>query len=281
LELQIGESRTGDDQEILARLISWFGGFRSCIIAYSSGVDSSLLAYCAKKAIGENAHAVTSLSTSFSEAEEQAAIEIAREIGIDLIVVEQDDLDTVDYVKNGVTRCYFCRQNLAQAIAPIRQKLSAEVCVDGTHVDDMKTPRPGIKALREAGYRAPYVELGLGKDAIRSASRYAGLSNWNRPSEACLSSRIAFGQRIDLATLRRIELAENAVRRIVSANIVRVRTIGMNASVEVDKSSVAEAIERGAEISQVLQKLGYDVVEVDPEGYKSGKMLDLFVKEGA
>jgi len=279
LTLQIEKSRSKSDHENLASLISWFSQFDSCAVAFSAGVDSSLLAYCAKKALGNKAYAVTSLSSSFPESEKQTARVVAHEIGIELVEVEQNDLGTPEYVANGVSRCYFCRNNLAQAIQPICDKLSIAVCVDGTHVDDMKTPRSGIKALREAGFRAPYVEIGIGKDAIRSLARFAGLSNWERPSEACLSSRVAFGQKIDLKTLRRVEDAESAVRLITGARIVRVRTVGPNASVEVDKSTVVVAFERKEEIIRALQNLGYDTIKIDPHGYTSGKMLELFVKE--
>ncbi|MHB1867781.1 MAG: ATP-dependent sacrificial sulfur transferase LarE [Nitrososphaerales archaeon] len=260
-------------------MISWFQQFQSCAVAFSAGVDSSLLAYCAKRALADKAYAVTALSSSFPEAEKQTAREVAREIGIELIEVVQDDLGTPEYVANGVSRCYFCRNNLAQAIQPICDRKSIAVCVDGTHVDDMKTPRPGIKALREARFRAPYVELGMGKDSIRTTAKLAGLSNWERPSEACLSSRVAFGQKIDFETLRRIENAESAVKLITGATIVRVRTIGISANVEVDKSTLSTAFERAEKITQALKDLGYDSVNVDPDGYTSGKMLDLFVKE--
>jgi pyridinium-3,5-biscarboxylic acid mononucleotide sulfurtransferase len=266
------------DQQSLGNLISWFKQFHSCVVAFSAGVDSSLLAYSAKSALGNKAYAITSLSCSFPEAEKQTAREVAREIGIELIEVEQDDLGTPEYVANSASRCYFCRNNLVQAIQPICDKLSIEVSVDGTHVDDMKTPRPGIKALRDAGFRAPFVELGMGKNEVRSVARFAGLSNWDRPSEACLSSRVAFGQRIDLGTLLRIEKAENSVRLMTDARIVRVRTRGNCASVEVDKSTVALATERRGEITRALQDLGYDTVQIDPNGYTSGKMLELFIK---
>ena len=278
MTLQIEKSGK-TDQENLANLISWFEQFQSCAVAFSAGVDSSLLAYCAKRALADKAYAVTALSSSFPEAEKQTAREVAREIGIELIEVMQDDLGTPEYVANGVSRCYFCRNNLAQAIQPICDRKSIAVCVDGTHVDDMKTPRPGIKALREARFRAPYVELGMGKGQIRSTAKFAGLSNWERPSEACLSSRVAFGQKINFETLRRIENAESAVKLITGATIVRVRTIGISANVEVDKSTLSTAFERAEKITQALKDLGYDAVNVDPEGYTSGKMLDLFVKE--
>ncbi|MDG6906341.1 MAG: ATP-dependent sacrificial sulfur transferase LarE [Nitrososphaerota archaeon] len=266
--------------ELLSDLINWFKPFTSCIVAFSAGVDSSLLAYCARKALSNSAYAVTSLSPSFSEVEKRATREVAAELGIQLIEVQQHDLGTPEYVSNGVTRCYFCRRNLADAIQPVRERLAIKVCIDGTHKDDMGSPRPGIKALREAGFRAPYVELDIGKEQIRSVARLLKLSNSERPSEACLSSRVAFGQKIDLETLRKIETAENAVRFITNANVVRVRTIGERASVEVNKPAVPTAIQRSSEIERVLKKLGYLSVVIDPDGYRSGKMLELFVRNG-
>lgn len=265
-------------KEAMNKLARWFKSYDSAIIAFSSGVDSSLLAACAKNELGQRAYAVTSVSPSFSEVEKVAARRIAEEIGIELTVVNQDDLAMEDYVKNDVSRCYFCRNNLALAIAPIAKKLGVSVCVDGTHCDDLNTPRPGIKALRESGFKAPYVELGIGKETIRAAARYAGLSNWNRPSEACLSSRVAFGQRINLEKLKTIEEAEALVRNETHAKIVRVRTIGDNASVEVDNESLATAKLKRLVIERGLRELGYSEVVIDPEGYSSGKMLQLFIK---
>ena len=262
----------------LWRLKRWFSEYSSCIVAFSAGVDSSLLCYVARQALGEMAHAVTSVSPAFAESERQETKTIANEIGIDLIEVIQNDLGTPGYTKNEVTRCYFCRSNLALAIKPIAERLSVDVCVDGTHADDLKSPRPGVKALRENDFRAPLAELGFGKEQIRAMARHVGLSNWNRPSEACLSSRVAYGQIISLETLQRIEKAENFVRSITRAGTVRVRTIGTGAIVEVEKEKVCEAIKNSKRISKELENLGYQKVEIDPDGYASGKMLELFVK---
>lgn len=278
---EFSTQRSENIQTSLSRLVGWFNRFDSCIISFSAGVDSSLLALCAKKALGERAYAVTSVSPSFSESERATAKKIATEIGIELVIVIQDDLGTEAYLKNDVTRCYFCRSNLANAINPVAKQLSIYVCVDGTHIDDMKSPRPGIKALRESGFKAPYVELGMGKDIIRAMAKVAGLSNWNRPSEACLSSRIAFGQRIDMKTLGRIEAAESVVKKLTGANIVRVRTIGDRASIEVDNESLGVAFEMMNRLQRELKLLGYEEVAIDPKGYSSGKMLELFVKDNA
>lgn len=265
----------------LGLLEEWFKPFDSCIVAFSAGVDSSLLAFCAERALRERALAVTTVSPSFSEKERENALLMAKEIGIETFIIEQADLASVGYVRNGIDRCYFCRNNLASAILPVARKLSIDLCVDGTQTDDMRTPRPGIKALREAGFRAPFVELGINKEAIRIAAKSVGLSNWNRPSEACLSSRIAFGQRIESATLRMIEKAETIVKRVTNARIVRVRTIGDKACVEVDTLSVGVALSKRSIIASRLRDIGYSEVEIDPSGYTSGKMLQLFVHDNA
>lgn len=269
------QQSVGEDWE---DLVEWFRQYSSCAVAFSAGVDSSVVALAAKKALGQMAYAVTSDSPSFAAKEMEEARGVANEIGIQLFVVEQDDLRNSDYVRNNVSRCYYCRKNLAEIIRPIAARLRVDLCVDGTHVDDLQTPRPGIKALREAGFKAPLVELQLGKDRVREIARRAGLSNWNRPSEACLSSRIAYGQQIDLQTLRKVESAELTVKKITAASIVRVRTIGTKAIVEVDRESVDKALAKKSDIVHELTHLGYNEIEIDNTGYVSGKMLKLFVE---
>jgi uncharacterized protein len=264
--------------EFLRTLIEWFRPFQSALVAFSSGVDSSLVALAAYRALGQRAFAVTSISPSFARRELLEARKIAKEIGIELVEVEQDDLNSVDYVMNQVSRCYFCRSNLVRAIQPILKERKPQVCVDGTHLDDMSSPRPGIKALREGGFRSPLAELGMRKEDVRRVARLVGLSNSEKPSEACLSSRIAYGQAIDTKTLRMIEDSEEFIRQITSASVVRVRTIGTHAVIELNSDSIEEARRKFAKIETRLRALGYSSVELDPEGYKPGKMLSLFVQ---
>ncbi len=259
-------------------LIEWFSRFNSCLVAFSAGVDSSVLAYSSRKALGNRAIAVTSLSASFAESEISFAKKVAHEIGIELMSVSQDDLADDNYIENQVSRCYYCRRNLVSSISQIAKARKIEVCVDGTHVDDMRSPRPGIKALREAGFRAPFVELNFSKEDVRDIARLAGLSNAERPSEACLSSRIAYGQRIDFTTLRMIEKAERVVRELTNAKLVRVRTIGKRAVVELDRPSIAGALEKSLEIVAALKFIGYLEVEIDPNGYTQGRMLSLLAQ---
>lgn len=265
-------------KEMFRELENWFQRYNSCAVAYSGGVDSSVLAFTAKSALGEKAVAVLSRSPALSKVEHELAVEIAEKIGIRLFEVDQDDLGTAGYVKNNVNRCYFCRSNLSKAMDPILTSLKIGVKVDGTHLDDMHTPRPGIKALREAGFLAPFVELSYSKEDIRAIARLAQLPNAERPSDACLSSRIAFGQRINNKTLSMVEEAESIVRQITHAKIVRVRTIATKALVEVDTNSISLALENEVQIRERLLKTGYKTVIISKEGYASGRMLELFIK---
>lgn len=268
------------DSEVKLDLLErWFSRFDSCLIAFSAGVDSSVLACAARRVLGNKAVAVTSVSPAFARSEMLAATRIANEIGIELVTVRQDDLSDENYVANQVSRCYFCRSNLVKAIEPVAKARNTEVCVDGTHLDDMHSPRPGVKALREAGFRAPFVELGFSKGDIRDVARVTNLSNAERPSEACLASRIAYEQRIDKNTLRMIEQSEEFVRQLTGASVVRVRTIGSMAVLELDKGSIPTAIKSEREIARALKMFGYTKVEIDPEGYRQGKMLSLFIQE--
>lgn len=263
----------------LDHLMNWFSHHDSCIVAFSAGVDSSVLAYAAHKALGNKALAVTSLSPSFAESEMSASAKIAEEIGIELVTVHQDDLANENYVSNQVSRCYFCRSNLVGALSAVAKARNIKVCVDGTHLDDMCSPRPGVKALREAGFRAPFVELKFSKNDIRDVARLAGLSNAERQSETCLSSRIAYGQRIEAKTLRMIERSEEFIKQLTGSMVVRVRTIDLRAIVEVDKVSILNAMEKKSEIANALRSFGYSEVEIDPDGYRQGRMLSLFVQE--
>jgi pyridinium-3,5-biscarboxylic acid mononucleotide sulfurtransferase len=263
------------------RLEDWFRQFDSALIAFSAGVDSSILALAAKEALSQKAIAATSISNSFSKSEIVYSRRMAQEIGIELVTVFQDDLSNEGYVSNQVNRCYFCRSNLASAIMAIVKDRGISVWVDGTHLDDMKSPRPGVKALRESGFKAPLVELGLRKEEIREMARYKALSNADRPSEACLSSRVAYGQKIDEVTLRRIEEAERFVLSLIDVKILRVRTIERKAILEMDYGSIPGAKKSFKEIEAKLKSLGYESVEIDPQGYRSGRMLELFISDGS
>src|SRR5487761_335820 len=258
-------------RENFRKLKDWFLEFDSTLVAFSAGVDSSVLAYAARQALSSKAIAVTSVSPSFSRSEIDSARQLANEIGIELIVVSQDDLATKDYVANQVNRCYFCRSNLVKALMPIVKERNISICVDGTHLDDLKSPRPGVKA--------PFVELGFSKEEVREIARILRLSNSEKASESCLSSRIAYGQKIDEDTLRQIEKSEIFIRELVHAKIVRVRTIGTRAIVELDPNSIERAQKSFSEIQRKLMSFGYTAIEIDPNGYSSGRMLDLFIRD--
>jgi len=266
-------------EKMLEELNNWFSlQCDSCLVAFSGGVDSALLAFSARKVLSHRAVAVFSVSPAVASPEIEYAKTLAEEIGILLEVVTQDDLGTPEYVANSVSRCYFCRNNLASEMAKIGRKYGINTKVDGTHIEDMNAPRPGIKALREAGFRAPFVELHFGKDDVRAMARVAKLSNAERPSEACLSSRVAYGQKIDLKTLEMISKAEGIVRELTGASIVRVRTIGKKALVEVDIRHVRNAFSAFDKLRVSLLNIGYEQIEISEDGYVSGRMLELFTK---
>ena len=266
-------------EENFRKLKDWFLKFDSALVAFSAGVDSSVLAHAARQALSSRAIAVTSVSPSFARSEIDSARQLANEIGIELIVVSQDDLASKDYAANQVNRCYFCRSNLVEALMPMVKERGISICVDGTHLDDLKSPRPGVKALREAGFKAPFVELGFCKEQVREIARILTLSNSEKPSESCLASRIAYRQKIDEHILRQIEKSEIFIRELVHAKIVRVRTIGTRAVVELDPQSIERAQKSFSEIQRTLISFGYTSIEIDPNGYSSGRMLDLFIRD--
>ena len=156
-------------EDMLEELYHWFYVHcDSCLVAFSGGVDSALLAFAARKVLGDRSIAVFSISPAIATSEVEYAESVAKEIGISLEVVTQDDLNTPEYVANSVSRCYFCRNNLAHEMSKVGLEHGISTKVDGTHIEDMNTPRPGIRALREAGFRAPFVELRFGKNDIRA-----------------------------------------------------------------------------------------------------------------
>jgi uncharacterized protein len=258
------------------RLIEWFAkSGSSALVALSGGVDSAVVALAAKKALGKNAIAITADYKTLAEEELVTARQVAKEIGIDHRVIEYDELENPEFVKNDGMRCYHCRTELGQHLAEEAKKAGISLIVHGTNADDLTDYRPGIRALRENGVRSPMVELGITKAEIRAIANSYGLSIYDKPSNACLASRIPTGNMVTYEKLQRIESAEIIVKSIFSVRQVRVRDHGELARVEVGKDELQQMfdVDKLALLDRKLKEIGFKFVSVDAAGYRTGKLV--------
>ena len=255
-------------------LINWFDDKKKVLIALSGGVDSALVAYAAFQKLGDLAIAVTADYKTLSKDELDSAKKICLEIGIKQIIINYDELENENFVRNDNKRCFYCRDELAVKLIELGEKLEAEIIVDGTQLDDLGDYRPGIDALRSNGIRSPLVEIGLTKNQIRNESKKIGLSVYDRPSNSCLASRIPWGQRVTAERLTRIEVGESFVKQILNVNQVRVRDFDGVAKIEIEKNELEQLSDKMKlnEITSKLEQIGFKSVLIDPEGYKSGKI---------
>lgn len=258
------------------KLVEWFsrnGG--STVVALSGGVDSAVVALAAKKALGKNAIAITADYKTLAEEELATARRVAKEIGIEHRLIEYDELENPEFVKNDGMRCYHCRTELGQHLAQEAKKAGIALIVDGTNSDDMTDYRPGIRALRENGVRSPMVELGVTKKEIREIAKNFGLSVYDKPSNACLASRIPTGNEVTYEKLQRIESAESIVKSMFGVRQVRVRDHDELARIEVGKDELQKMFDADklALLDRRLKEFGYKFVSVDAAGYKTGKLV--------
>ncbi len=257
-------------------LVNWFlTNADKVIVALSGGVDSAVVALAAKEALGKNAMAITANYRTLSKEEISAAKKIAAEILINHKIIEYNELENSEFVKNDKLRCYHCRTELAQHLILAAKKYGIDTIVDGTNMDDLGDYRPGIKALRENGIRSPLVELGIDKNEIRSIARHFGLSIYDKPSNACLASRIPRGVEVTFEKLRKIEESEILVKKIFNVRQVRVRDHGEIARIEVERNELTKLfdIDKLALLDIQLKNIGYRFVSIDISGYRSGNLV--------
>ena len=245
------------------------------MVAFSGGVDSATVLALAARTLGRQAvSAVTAVSPSYPSGELNVARAVARAIGVDHRSIETHEVDREAYARNDEMRCFHCKNELYAALEMVSAEAHSDVVVlSGANADDPADFRPGLMAAEAFGVRSPLLEERIGKEATRDIARTLGLSVAEKPALACLSSRVAFGVPITADLLERIDRAEQLVRGL-GFEQVRVRHLGPNASVEVEREDVGrlESHPRWMEVSTRIRALGWDEVTVDRDGYLLGRM---------
>jgi uncharacterized protein len=247
------------------------------VIAFSGGVDSATLAAITHRVLGDKAVAVVAQSPTYTDQELREAKNLAKNIGIHLYVTLTEELLNENFAKNPENRCYYCKKELLEKLKMFGRQHHLAVVFEGTNFSDLGDHRPGFKAVQEVeGVYSPWVLYEFSKDEIRQVAKSLGLSVYDKPSLACLASRIPFGERITVERLMRIKKAEAAIREIVNVKQVRVRDHHGLARVEVgvDERGLFCNVDILDMVAVALKKLGFKYVTLDLEGYRSGSMLE-------
>ena len=254
-------------REMVRSLASYDG----VAVAFSGGVDSSLVLFAAKEALRDRVVAFTGVSPLFPHWELEQARIVAKAIGTDLVEVDCDVLEVEKVVANGPDRCYHCKTAILGRIKDLAKERGLGQVVDGNNADDVETGRQGIKAVVETGTRSPLAEVGLTKGDVRELAVLFGLPSADKPSSACLASRIPFGEPLTLKKLEQVERAEERLRAL-GIGQMRVRHHGQIARIEVGLMDISKVLLHREEIVQHLKEIGFTYVTLDLEGFRSGSL---------
>jgi uncharacterized protein len=260
-------------EDKLERLKALFAQMDRALIAYSGGVDSTLVAKIAYDVLGDRALAITAVSPSLLPEELDDASIQAQAIGIKHELVTTKEMDNPNYTSNPVNRCYFCKSELHDTLKPLAIERGYPYVVDGVNADDLQDYRPGIQAAKERGARSPLAEIGVTKAEVRQLSQQLGLSWWDKPAQPCLSSRFPYGEEITISKLQRVGRAEVYLRKLGYQNL-RVRSEGDTARIELPPEQIQNFVINTnlPELISVFQNYGFVYVTLDLEGYRSGKL---------
>ena len=248
----------------------------SVLVAYSGGVDSALLLKVASDVLGERALGVIATSPAYEDAETAEALRNAEAMGAHVMQIETHEMEDERYVANGLDRCYHCKTELFTRLSPLAQERGIALIAYGLNRDDLGDFRPGQRAAREFGVRAPLQEADLGKEEIRAIARYLGVPVWDKPALACFSSRIPYGRPVTVEALQKIGRAERLLHTLGFAQ-VRVRHHDTIARIEVSRADFPRLIEEetNRQVVNGLKAIGYAYVTLDLQGYRTGSMNEL------
>jgi pyridinium-3,5-biscarboxylic acid mononucleotide sulfurtransferase len=263
------------------RLLKLLGEFGTCAVAFSGGLDSTLLAKACQLALGDQAVAVTGASASLARNELEECVALAQRIGIRHVVIQTDELSIPGYQANNGNRCYFCKTELFVKVQQLADRLEVAVVCDGTNHDDLGDHRPGMMASREQQVRSPLAECELTKAEIRQLAAAWDLPIWDKPASPCLSSRVAYGETVTSERLAMIAASERFLREY-GFQPLRVRYHkGDMARIEVSPEALPRLVEQGLRetVVEKLKSLGFKYVSIDLEGFRSGSMNSVLAVE--
>lgn len=258
--------------EKLQLLEAWFKQRKGSLVAFSGGIDSTLVLFLARKFQGrDGAIGVISNSESLKNKDFKLAQEFCSEFDIQLKVIRTNELEDIQYSQNPINRCFFCKDHLFHDLQEMKKEFAGFEILSGTNFDDLGDYRPGIDAAQKNLVVSPLVDCRITKEEIREIARHFCLPNWNKPASPCLSSRIPYNQPVTLEKLKQIEAAEDLLNSYGFED-VRVRHFGSFGRIEVQKEDLDKLLVMKDKVSNEIRQLGFEQVEIDEEGLVSGKM---------
>ena len=249
----------------------------SVIVAYSGGTDSAFLAATAHDVLGDKALAVTAKSPSLAPSELREAVELAERLGLRHRIVETHEVEREDYAANNPNRCFFCKDELYTYLSAYAEDEGYDSIANGTNTDDLGDFRPGLNAAKQYGVRSPMVEADLSKAEIRELSKDMDLPTWDKPAQACLSSRIPYGSMVTVEALTRIAQAEEYLHDEIGIRQLRVRHHDTVARIEVEPQDFITLTDEAVreEVVRKFREIGYSYVTLDLQGFRSGSMNEV------